>query len=276
MSDPTTTTITTALPDTANESYKGTFPTDVYDPSSTVKQPNHLLFADSSYRVLKQVHPDTEINLGATYIIEDYNRHLLRTLAEKASCLAENWGKCHALAYLRSPRKGTSNSVTLCLEAGEVEAKAEDFVIVGQSGGKYLVWLKSSNDYFDDTNGYEDRAVVERYLGLQLMEWDSKGPAEKKKIFDEWLQKAQSSKDMEDDYYPGQISSRDIQSAVRMSLPGELAKHAVSEGTKAVTKYTSSSFRSKEKKSRSRRAGLQFDVDQIGELLSQIDRKSVV
>ena len=36
------------------------------------------------------------------------------------------------------------------------------------------------------------------------------------------------------------ISSRDIQTSVRLVLPGELAKHAVSEGTKAVTKYTSS------------------------------------
>ena len=36
------------------------------------------------------------------------------------------------------------------------------------------------------------------------------------------------------------LSSREIQTAVRLVLPGELAKHAVSEGTKAVTKYTSS------------------------------------
>ncbi|CAD5121670.1 unnamed protein product [Dimorphilus gyrociliatus] len=35
------------------------------------------------------------------------------------------------------------------------------------------------------------------------------------------------------------ITSREIQTAVRLLLPGELAKHAVSEGTKAVTKYTS-------------------------------------
>ena len=34
------------------------------------------------------------------------------------------------------------------------------------------------------------------------------------------------------------LSSREIQTAVRLILPGELAKHAVSEGTKAVTKYT--------------------------------------
>ncbi|KAF2862143.1 histone-fold-containing protein [Piedraia hortae CBS 480.64] len=36
------------------------------------------------------------------------------------------------------------------------------------------------------------------------------------------------------------ISSREIQTSVRLILPGELAKHAVSEGTKAVTKYISS------------------------------------
>ncbi|PWN20832.1 histone-fold-containing protein [Microstroma glucosiphilum] len=36
------------------------------------------------------------------------------------------------------------------------------------------------------------------------------------------------------------ISSREIQTAVRLILPGELSKHAISEGTKAVTKYSSS------------------------------------
>ncbi|CDP20580.1 unnamed protein product [Coffea canephora] len=36
------------------------------------------------------------------------------------------------------------------------------------------------------------------------------------------------------------ITSREIQTAARLVLLGELAKHAVSEGTKAVTKFTSS------------------------------------
>ncbi|XP_041040936.1 uncharacterized protein LOC121276506 isoform X3 [Carcharodon carcharias] len=36
------------------------------------------------------------------------------------------------------------------------------------------------------------------------------------------------------------ISSREIQTAMCLLMPGELAKHAVSEGTKAVAKYTSS------------------------------------
>jgi histone H2B len=42
------------------------------------------------------------------------------------------------------------------------------------------------------------------------------------------------------------ITSREIQTSVRLILPGELAKHAVSEGTKAVTKYNSSHGASQE------------------------------
>lgn len=35
------------------------------------------------------------------------------------------------------------------------------------------------------------------------------------------------------------VTSREIQTAAKLVLPGELAKHAISEGTKAVTKFTS-------------------------------------
>ena len=34
------------------------------------------------------------------------------------------------------------------------------------------------------------------------------------------------------------LSSREVRTAIRLILPGELAKHAVSEGTKAVTKFS--------------------------------------
>lgn len=40
------------------------------------------------------------------------------------------------------------------------------------------------------------------------------------------------------------LSSREIQTAARLILPGELAKHAVSEGTKAVTKFSSTKVES--------------------------------
>ena len=38
----------------------------------------------------------------------------------------------------------------------------------------------------------------------------------------------------------GTISSREIQTAVKLVFPGELAKHAVAEGTKAHAKFTHS------------------------------------
>jgi histone H2B len=36
------------------------------------------------------------------------------------------------------------------------------------------------------------------------------------------------------------LSSNDIQSAVKLVLPGELAEHAVAEGTRALNKFSSS------------------------------------
>lgn len=66
------------------------------------------------------------------------------------------------------------------------------------------------------------------------------------------------------------MTSREIQTAVRLILPGELAKHAVSEGTKAVTKYNASFYEGagepggkKARQSQSSKAGLQFPVGRI-------------
>ncbi|KAK4051201.1 histone H2B [Microbotryomycetes sp. JL201] len=39
------------------------------------------------------------------------------------------------------------------------------------------------------------------------------------------------------------ISSREIQTATRLVLPGELCKHAISDGTKAVTKISATTAR---------------------------------
>ena len=80
------------------------------------------------------------------------------------------------------------------------------------------------------------------------------------------------------------IGSREIQSATRLAFPGELAKHAVSEGTKAVTKYNSHegpAARDAQGRarpvSRGNRAGLLFPVTRIETImmeLSTVNRKS--
>jgi histone H2A len=68
------------------------------------------------------------------------------------------------------------------------------------------------------------------------------------------------------------VTSRDVQTAVRLILPGELAKHAISEGTKAVTKFNVTHYYQHEpghgnakgqRHSLSFQAGLQFPVARV-------------
>jgi len=70
------------------------------------------------------------------------------------------------------------------------------------------------------------------------------------------------------------IDGREIQSATRLIIPGELTKHAVSEGTKAVTKYGSADRGNKRKrKSNSKKAGLQFSVSRCKQFLKKYNKK---
>jgi len=62
----------------------------------------------------------------------------------------------------------------------------------------------------------------------------------------------------------GCITSREIQTATRLVLPGELAKHGVSEGTKAVTKWNASTAEEGEGHS-----GLTFPENKIAGLLKE-------
>lgn len=63
------------------------------------------------------------------------------------------------------------------------------------------------------------------------------------------------------------ISSRDIQTSVRLILPGELAKHAITEGTKAVTKFFSNDETGPTKRAKNVRAGLSFSVPRVSKVI---------
>ena len=64
------------------------------------------------------------------------------------------------------------------------------------------------------------------------------------------------------------VTSREIQTSVRLYFTEELAKHAVSEGAKAVTKYNAASGPKKGYRSGlSFRAGLQFSVSRARKLI---------
>lgn len=73
------------------------------------------------------------------------------------------------------------------------------------------------------------------------------------------------------------VTSREVQFAVLLLFPRELARHAISEGTKAVTKYNSSGVSDNETKktkiSRSARAGLQFSPARCERFFSRYDKR---
>lgn len=68
--------------------------------------------------------------------------------------------------------------------------------------------------------------------------------------------------------YSKTVSARNVQGAVRLTLEKELAKHAVSEGTKAITVYMSSDGGKKGKPmSRSKQAKLYFSVSKVEKIM---------
>lgn len=70
------------------------------------------------------------------------------------------------------------------------------------------------------------------------------------------------------------ISARSVQTAVRLKLVGELAKHAVSQGSKAVTNYTDYNNANKKKRvTTEKKAKLQFKVSRCKTILQRHQSK---
>jgi phytoene desaturase len=85
-----------------------------------------------------------------------------------------------------------------------------------------FVWYFGTNRVYDDV-AHHSILLGPRYKALL------------NDIFEK--QTLEGAKLMSKDGKKMTFSSREVQTATRLALPGELAKHAVSEGTKAVTKY---------------------------------------
>lgn len=69
-----------------------------------------------------------------------------------------------------------------------------------------------------------------------------------------------------------ELMAKDIQAAVRVLIGGDLAKHAVSEGTKAVTIYMSDTTK-RERKSRASRAKLIVSVSKVENAIRSMLKK---
>jgi histone H2A len=234
--------------------------------------PASASFAVPTNRVLKQVHPGMSLTLEGTRTMNDFIVHTLARLVDDAAARVQ----MTSLQFTCEPSGqrlsglGDRGGPTAAQDAGEdamrVVAARHDMCCLDGCIGLLedipWVWLP--------------RAELLR-LGFapEVDEFEALSPADRQARFDEAFTAAE--KELGEDgaaaaLFFGGLGSRDVQTAVRTVLPGELAKHAVSEGTKAVTKMSSSSTREKGGKSSScslsQAAGLQFPVAVVGDLVA--------
>jgi histone H2A len=236
--------------DTQNPRLKPTFPRD-------------------ARRVLKQVHPDTGITKEGLQVLDDFLLSHLAKLCDQASGLHPNGG--------------------FQVTDEKTFHWAEDVHILGEADNKLL--LGNDNDGFcDDEPVWYARSSLPAEMQAKIQVWDATSDSEKlvalknsivswqlkeAKPFATYTAAADPRAKLSSaarPTFPGGVDSRDVQSAVRLVLPGEIAKHAVSEGTKAVTKF---SFNFDDGKSFSSAAGLQFSVARVGSLMTERTRRTV-
>jgi histone H2A len=255
------------------------------------------IFAGPICNVLRQVHPDATVSGTGLLVLEDMIQETFHKIASTAERCSTVYSTCFSGATDASTKRME------IVHKREVAGEAE-YLLYDEDDGQPVWAKESDivRAKLADIDAFEGRAapatatsatpeapaagppaatadvVPEKESDKGRTDDPAKGSApapapkavikdtkatKKPKSFDEWL-KSERESCGEPDWHPCQLSSRDVQTAVRCVLPGELAKHAVSEGTKAVTKFTSSS--SADSKPLGPLAGLQFPVNGTGEL----------
>ena len=185
-------------------------------------------FGDAIYKVLKQVHPDEEISAKGMMVVDDLVAHMLHTLATAAG----RNNDMHTSTFGGVPTR-------TYLDPSKAEDAGFDGVTVLQTRTKPSDQvLFTYTQAMGDSMWWEPRGEAVRVgLGPAVAAFEAQTPAEKE---EDLLQICKDSCEGPEVLTSlNGLSSRDVQTAVRQLFPGELAKHAVSEGTKAVTKYVS-------------------------------------
>ena len=183
----------------------------------------NLFFGVPIPRVLKQLHPDTEISKVGQKIMSDLIAWAVDAIlaAVPASEDADRFATVHTNAFLEddSARRYASNNYTVLAS----RLVPRDELLVGDESAEKHTWELRSE-------------VVRVGLADALASFEAKTAAEQEAVFRDHfdLEDGDSLRD-----YDGVTSPRAIQTAVQRVFPGQLAKHAVSEGGKAVTKFTS-------------------------------------
>nr|XP_011461274.1 PREDICTED: histone H2B-like [Fragaria vesca subsp. vesca] len=222
------------------------------------------------FKVLKQVHPDIGISSKAMGIMNSFINDIFEKLAQESSRLARYNKKptitsreIQTAVRLVLPgelakhavSEGTKAVTKFTTEKKPAEKKPAEKTVAEKApaekkpkAGKKLP--KEAGAAAGDKKKKRNKKSVETYKiyifkVLKQVHPDigisSKAMGIMNSFINDIFEKlAQESSKLARYNKKPTITSREIQTAVRLVLPGELAKHAVSEGTKAVTKFTSS------------------------------------
>uniref|UniRef100_A0A5S6Q0K9 Histone H2B n=1 Tax=Trichuris muris TaxID=70415 RepID=A0A5S6Q0K9_TRIMR len=209
-------------------------------------------FASYIYKVLKQVHPDTGISSKAMSIMNSFVNDVFDRIAAESSRLAQ-YNNRHTISS-----REIQTAVRLLLP-GELSKHAlRGFEAYSISTGTAMPpkisakgMKKAGKAQKVSKSGDKKRKRSRKesfasyiYKVLKQVHPDTGISSKAMSIMNSFVNDvfdriAAESSRLAQYNNRHTISSREIQTAVRLLLPGELSKHAVSEGTKAVTKYTS-------------------------------------
>ncbi|CAM6027198.1 unnamed protein product [Sphagnum balticum] len=228
------------------------------------------------YKVLKQVHPDTGVSSKAMGIMNSFINDIFEKLAQEAARLARYNKKptitsreVQTAVRLTLPGELAKHAVS---EGTKAVTKFTIFLLASLFSAVNLCVFEMAPKEVEQKAGKsraEKKPVKTKAEKKPVKEGKSKKKAKSTETYKIYIYKVLkqvhpdtgiSSKAMGimnsfiNDIFEKlaqeaarlarynkkpTITSREIQTAVRLILPGELAKHAVSEGTKAVTKFTS-------------------------------------
>ena len=179
-----------------------------------------LFLGSGIQKVLKQVHPDTNLSKAGTRVVSDMVAWSVDAVLAVVDGLpappsSDQFASVHTNAFLED------DSTKKVLAARLIP---RDEVLIHADAGNCSWELRSE--------------VVRVGLADALASFEAKTAAEQEAIF-----KAQQDLGGGDSllgYDGGVTTHHDVQTAVRLLFPAELAKHAVNEGHRAVTKFSCS------------------------------------
>ena len=189
------------------------------------------LFRASIFKVLKQIHPNLHLSTEGSRVVEDMLLQTFHTIAMRAfkdiGSVKSTCFSAEVLTGSDEPLKKDPEKIKRKIVHKREVGTATEYLVTEEDGRSRLQTGPALREKPKTIANWACRADVLQ-IGLDVVSTSDVG--EDLGRFAEWLEAVRAD---DDDYHPDAINSRDVRTAVRLIFPGELAKHAVSEGAKA-------------------------------------------